>query len=145
MVLYMKNIFFFLAHHILCYSVFDLYPFAIQIMKSFYSKGICSTPSYILSFPIWVGLPFTITKSKGQTHWGSRSILVRGRIEDLRLGTKIRENLCWFCLLRKDFVSKFDEENYMTVVSLNEVLTSKVNVFMSYNYAYNNPLMYLIL
>ncbi|OAD71820.1 hypothetical protein PHYBLDRAFT_187664 [Phycomyces blakesleeanus NRRL 1555(-)] len=27
----------------------------------------------------------------------------------------------------------------------NEVLTSKVNVFMSYNYAYNNPLMYPIL
>ncbi|OAD66775.1 hypothetical protein PHYBLDRAFT_70237 [Phycomyces blakesleeanus NRRL 1555(-)] len=33
----------------------------------------------------------------------------RGRIEDLRLGTKIRENLCRFCLLRKDFVSKFDQ------------------------------------
>ncbi|OAD72665.1 hypothetical protein PHYBLDRAFT_187145 [Phycomyces blakesleeanus NRRL 1555(-)] len=116
-------------------------------------------------FPIWVGLPFTITKSKGQTHWGSRSILLlifnaidillvrlhygrmngswaksrykntlrqknrsfrggftggsggearlkkflRERIEDLRLGTKIRENLYRFCLLRKDFVSKFDQ------------------------------------
>ncbi|OAD75483.1 hypothetical protein PHYBLDRAFT_166719 [Phycomyces blakesleeanus NRRL 1555(-)] len=34
---------------------------------------------------------------------------LRGRIEDLRLETKIRENLCRFCLLRKDFVSKFDE------------------------------------
>ncbi|OAD81554.1 hypothetical protein PHYBLDRAFT_184638 [Phycomyces blakesleeanus NRRL 1555(-)] len=34
---------------------------------------------------------------------------LRGRIQDLKLGTKIRENFCRFCLLRKDFVSKFDE------------------------------------
>ncbi|OAD67629.1 hypothetical protein PHYBLDRAFT_173959 [Phycomyces blakesleeanus NRRL 1555(-)] len=34
-----------------------------------------------VSFPIWVGLPFTITKSKGQTHWGSRSILTSARKE----------------------------------------------------------------
>ncbi|OAD65561.1 hypothetical protein PHYBLDRAFT_165961 [Phycomyces blakesleeanus NRRL 1555(-)] len=65
---------------------------------------------------------------------------LRGRIEDLRLETKIRENLYRFCLLRKDFVSKFDQvpklnyycylyyfglENYMTGISPNEVLTSK--------------------
>ncbi|OAD66564.1 hypothetical protein PHYBLDRAFT_189293 [Phycomyces blakesleeanus NRRL 1555(-)] len=62
---------------------------------------------------------------------------LRGRIEDLRLGTKIRENLCRFCLLRKIL--------YQSLTSPNEVLTSKVNVFMSYNYAYNNPLMYPIL
>ncbi|OAD67600.1 hypothetical protein PHYBLDRAFT_73292 [Phycomyces blakesleeanus NRRL 1555(-)] len=95
--------------------------------------------------------------------WLKLKKFLRGRIEDLRLGTKIRENLCRFCLLRKDFVSKFDEVptlNYYCylyyfrlgklydwgqVCSPNEVLTSKVNVFMSYNYAYNNPLMYLIL
>ncbi|OAD69423.1 hypothetical protein PHYBLDRAFT_172668 [Phycomyces blakesleeanus NRRL 1555(-)] len=29
-----------------------------------------------LSFLIWDGLPFTIAKSKGQTHWGSESIYV---------------------------------------------------------------------
>ncbi|OAD72013.1 hypothetical protein PHYBLDRAFT_68710 [Phycomyces blakesleeanus NRRL 1555(-)] len=63
--------------------------------------------------------------------WLKLKNFLRGRIEDLRLGTKIRENLCRFCLLRK--------------ICLNEVLTSKVNVFMSYNYAYNNPLKYLIL
>ncbi|OAD79479.1 hypothetical protein PHYBLDRAFT_162547 [Phycomyces blakesleeanus NRRL 1555(-)] len=34
---------------------------------------------------------------------------LRERIEDLRLGTKICENLFRFCLLRKDFVSKFDQ------------------------------------
>ncbi|OAD81101.1 hypothetical protein PHYBLDRAFT_184550 [Phycomyces blakesleeanus NRRL 1555(-)] len=55
--------------------------------------------------------------------WLKLKKFLRGRIEDLKLGTKIRENLC----------------------SPNEVLTSKVNVFMSYNYAYNNPLMYPIL
>ncbi|OAD74056.1 hypothetical protein PHYBLDRAFT_168465 [Phycomyces blakesleeanus NRRL 1555(-)] len=57
--------------------------------------------------------------------WSSMVLkkFLRGRIQDLKLGTKIRENLC----------------------SPDEVLTSKVNVFMSYNYAYNNPLMYPIL
>ncbi|OAD66778.1 hypothetical protein PHYBLDRAFT_70234 [Phycomyces blakesleeanus NRRL 1555(-)] len=34
------------------------------------------TTVIVMLFPIWVGLPFTITKSKGQTHWGSRSIQV---------------------------------------------------------------------
>ncbi|OAD76934.1 hypothetical protein PHYBLDRAFT_165427 [Phycomyces blakesleeanus NRRL 1555(-)] len=42
------------------------------------------------------------------THFQLKKFL-RGRIEDLRLGTKIWENLCRFCLLRKDFVSKFDQ------------------------------------
>ncbi|OAD74348.1 hypothetical protein PHYBLDRAFT_71390 [Phycomyces blakesleeanus NRRL 1555(-)] len=32
--------------------------------------------SMLLSFLIWDGLPFTIAKSKGQTHWGSESIYV---------------------------------------------------------------------
>ncbi|OAD67107.1 hypothetical protein PHYBLDRAFT_174493 [Phycomyces blakesleeanus NRRL 1555(-)] len=41
--------------------------------------------------------------------WLKLKKFLRGRIEDLRLGTKIRENLCRFCLLRKDFISKFDQ------------------------------------
>ncbi|OAD78064.1 hypothetical protein PHYBLDRAFT_68433 [Phycomyces blakesleeanus NRRL 1555(-)] len=40
--------------------------------------------------------------------WLKLKKFFRGRIEDLRFGTKIRENLCTFCLLRKDFISKFD-------------------------------------
>ncbi|OAD72669.1 hypothetical protein PHYBLDRAFT_73077 [Phycomyces blakesleeanus NRRL 1555(-)] len=41
--------------------------------------------------------------------WLKLKKFLRGRIEDLRLGTKICENLCRFCLLRKDFVSKFGQ------------------------------------
>ncbi|OAD76930.1 hypothetical protein PHYBLDRAFT_62885 [Phycomyces blakesleeanus NRRL 1555(-)] len=45
----------------------------------------------------------------GVLWWLKLKKFLRGRIEDLRLETKICENLCRFCLLRKDFVSKFDE------------------------------------
>ncbi|OAD80846.1 hypothetical protein PHYBLDRAFT_161484 [Phycomyces blakesleeanus NRRL 1555(-)] len=41
--------------------------------------------------------------------WLKLKKFLRGRIEDLRLETKICEKLCRFCLLRKDFVSKFDQ------------------------------------
>ncbi|OAD70522.1 hypothetical protein PHYBLDRAFT_171272 [Phycomyces blakesleeanus NRRL 1555(-)] len=49
--------------------------------------------------------------------WLKLKKFLRGRIEDLRLGMKIRENLCRFCLLRKIW--------YQSLVSPNEVLTSK--------------------
>ncbi|OAD73250.1 hypothetical protein PHYBLDRAFT_168603 [Phycomyces blakesleeanus NRRL 1555(-)] len=49
---------------------------------------------------------FTITEI---LIWLKLKKFLRGRIEDLRLGTKICENLCRFCLFRKDFVSKFDK------------------------------------
>ncbi|OAD66358.1 hypothetical protein PHYBLDRAFT_70823 [Phycomyces blakesleeanus NRRL 1555(-)] len=49
----------------------NLYNVYFGAMVYFYAF----TPTVRVSFPIWVGLPFTITKSKGQTHWGSRSIL----------------------------------------------------------------------
>ncbi|OAD69170.1 hypothetical protein PHYBLDRAFT_66859 [Phycomyces blakesleeanus NRRL 1555(-)] len=41
----------------------------------YFDESVKSKDATAVSFLIWVGLPFTITKSKGQTHWGSRSIL----------------------------------------------------------------------
>ncbi|OAD68583.1 hypothetical protein PHYBLDRAFT_63508 [Phycomyces blakesleeanus NRRL 1555(-)] len=41
--------------------------------------------------------------------WLKLKKFLRERIEDLRLGTKICENLCRFYLLRKDLISKFDQ------------------------------------
>ncbi|OAD78089.1 hypothetical protein PHYBLDRAFT_68407 [Phycomyces blakesleeanus NRRL 1555(-)] len=45
----------------------------------------------------------------GLLWWLKLKKFLRGKIEDLRLRMKICENLCRFCLLRKDLVSKFDE------------------------------------
>ncbi|OAD79991.1 hypothetical protein PHYBLDRAFT_185013 [Phycomyces blakesleeanus NRRL 1555(-)] len=66
-----------LMYLILCYckmlpkKVWDYGP---MDKASDYESGDSSL--VLLSFLIWDGLPFTIAKSKGQTHWGSESIYV---------------------------------------------------------------------
>ncbi|OAD75765.1 hypothetical protein PHYBLDRAFT_186010 [Phycomyces blakesleeanus NRRL 1555(-)] len=103
-------------------NIKNIYKRPVSNFKIFYPKT--STLIGCLSILISVINTFKVEPSKIILLWWLKfKKFLRGRIEDLKLGTKIRENLC----------------------SPNEVLTSKVNVFMSYNYAYNNPLMYPIL
>ncbi|OAD79339.1 hypothetical protein PHYBLDRAFT_58388 [Phycomyces blakesleeanus NRRL 1555(-)] len=81
------------AHkEVLRLTIFRFYGF-IKIMSDTRKEGLILLQTFLIT-----------TKS-----CLSLKKFLRERIEDLRLGTKIRENLCRFCLLRKDFVSKFDQ------------------------------------
>ncbi|OAD79869.1 hypothetical protein PHYBLDRAFT_162923 [Phycomyces blakesleeanus NRRL 1555(-)] len=87
-------------------AFFLYYIWLLECIYCLTSVGVTIMTS---SHKLALGLPTKLAPYRSDTVYLALKKFLRGRIEDLRLGMKIRENLCRFCLLRKDFVSKFDQ------------------------------------